>query len=211
MSRLETDSWNPAPDTWQRIGDVLKVDVSGIISQARKKFCGANRHQACAVGRRFCPLPSSAPACRAGSGKRISPQLSEENSSVRANAPQPFHACRRSTFRTFTFRRQPYLLSLCEAVVPPAGDYTFITRVRFFLALPPQAAAVLHWLLKMAPEEGLEPSTTRLTVACSTIELLWNANGGVIYKSPPAASNRFIANLDSAGSKTCCARPGRCV
>jgi hypothetical protein len=26
----------------------------------------------------------------------------------------------------------------------------------------------------MAPEEGLEPSTTRLTAACSTIELLWN-------------------------------------
>ena len=36
---------------------------------------------------------------------------------------------------------------------------------------------------KMAPEEGLEPSTPRLTAACSTIELLWNAkdeksNGG---------------------------------
>ena len=27
----------------------------------------------------------------------------------------------------------------------------------------------------MAPEEGLEPSTLRLTVACSTIELLWNS------------------------------------
>ena len=26
----------------------------------------------------------------------------------------------------------------------------------------------------MAPEEGLEPSTPRLTAACSTIELLWN-------------------------------------
>ena len=25
----------------------------------------------------------------------------------------------------------------------------------------------------MAPEEGLEPSTPRLTAACSTIELLW--------------------------------------
>jgi hypothetical protein len=27
---------------------------------------------------------------------------------------------------------------------------------------------------ELAPEEGLEPSTTRLTAACSTIELLWN-------------------------------------
>jgi hypothetical protein len=26
----------------------------------------------------------------------------------------------------------------------------------------------------MAPEVGLEPTTTRLTAACSTIELLWN-------------------------------------
>ena len=26
----------------------------------------------------------------------------------------------------------------------------------------------------MAPEEGLEPSTHRLTADCSTIELLWN-------------------------------------
>ena len=27
---------------------------------------------------------------------------------------------------------------------------------------------------KMAPEVGLEPTTDRLTVDCSTIELLWN-------------------------------------
>ena len=27
----------------------------------------------------------------------------------------------------------------------------------------------------MAPEVGLEPTTTRLTAACSTIELLWNS------------------------------------
>ena len=30
-------------------------------------------------------------------------------------------------------------------------------------------------LEKLAPEEGLEPSTHRLTADCSTIELLWNA------------------------------------
>ena len=29
----------------------------------------------------------------------------------------------------------------------------------------------------MAPEVGLEPTTTRLTAACSTIELLWNRKG----------------------------------
>ena len=29
----------------------------------------------------------------------------------------------------------------------------------------------------LAPEEGLEPSTSRLTAACSTIELLWNQTG----------------------------------
>jgi hypothetical protein len=34
----------------------------------------------------------------------------------------------------------------------------------------------------MAPEEGLEPSTSRLTAACSTIELLWNAKGHGIYQ-----------------------------
>src|ERR1043166_1984357 len=28
--------------------------------------------------------------------------------------------------------------------------------------------------MKLAPEVGLEPTTTRLTAACSTIELLWN-------------------------------------
>lgn len=34
----------------------------------------------------------------------------------------------------------------------------------------------------LAPEVGLEPTTTRLTAACSTIELLWNANGRITYK-----------------------------
>lgn len=33
---------------------------------------------------------------------------------------------------------------------------------------------------EMAPEVGLEPTTTRLTAACSTIELLWNLNGRTI-------------------------------
>src|SRR5476649_1603782 len=38
---------------------------------------------------------------------------------------------------------------------------------------------MIGWEVKggMAPEVGLEPTTTRLTVACSTIELLWNQTG----------------------------------
>ena len=38
------------------------------------------------------------------------------------------------------------------------------------------AFVVLQRLKKLAPEVGLEPTTTRLTAACSTIELLWNPN-----------------------------------
>jgi transcriptional regulator with XRE-family HTH domain len=38
ISSLETNPWNPTLDTLLRIGDVLKVDVGKIISQARKKI-----------------------------------------------------------------------------------------------------------------------------------------------------------------------------
>ena len=38
ISSLETNPWNPTLDTLLRIGDVLKVDVGEIISQARKKM-----------------------------------------------------------------------------------------------------------------------------------------------------------------------------
>src|SRR5271156_4973041 len=34
-----------------------------------------------------------------------------------------------------------------------------------------------HMRLEMAPKVGLEPTTTRLTAACSTIELLWMPHG----------------------------------
>ena len=44
---------------------------------------------------------------------------------------------------------------------------------------------------EMAPEEGLEPSTTRLTAACSTIELLWNSEERARYKSTLEASTDF--------------------
>jgi hypothetical protein len=30
--------------------------------------------------------------------------------------------------------------------------------------------------MKLAPEAGFEPATSRLTAGCSTIELLWNSN-----------------------------------
>jgi hypothetical protein len=43
---------------------------------------------------------------------------------------------------------------------------------------------------KMAPETGLEPVTRRLTAGCSTIELLWNPEGGAIYESTSPPSNR---------------------
>jgi transcriptional regulator with XRE-family HTH domain len=38
ISSLETNPWNPTLDTLLRIGDVLKVDVGEIISQARKNI-----------------------------------------------------------------------------------------------------------------------------------------------------------------------------
>src|SRR5208283_4719102 len=46
--------------------------------------------------------------------------------------------------------------------------------------------------MKLAPEVGLEPTTTRLTAACSTIELLWNANGHIIYEPPRPSSISFL-------------------
>lgn len=38
ISSLETNPWNPTLDTLLRIGDVLKMDIGGIISQAHKKI-----------------------------------------------------------------------------------------------------------------------------------------------------------------------------
>src|SRR6267154_2930614 len=48
---------------------------------------------------------------------------------------------------------------------------------------------------EMAPEVGLEPTTSRLTAARSTIELLWNSVGRTIYKPPFTASNAFYPQL----------------
>src|SRR5271167_1490014 len=76
---------------------------------------------------------------------------------------------------------------------------------RIFSALPDETVIVHQRLMKLAPEVGLEPTTTRLTAACSTIELLWNAKGRVIYKPLRAASNRFTVKSGNADNKTCSA------
>ena len=38
ISSIETNPWNPTLDTLLRIGEVLNVDVGGIITQARKRI-----------------------------------------------------------------------------------------------------------------------------------------------------------------------------
>ena len=48
-------------------------------------------------------------------------------------------------------------------------DRRILSPVR--LPIPPLRQAHSHFVIKMAPREGLEPSTLRLTAACSTIEL----------------------------------------
>jgi hypothetical protein len=45
---------------------------------------------------------------------------------------------------------------------------------RLKTACPPLKFPRISREFKLAPEEGLEPSTSRLTAARSTIELLWN-------------------------------------
>ena len=57
--------------------------------------------------------------------------------------------------------RMGHLLAISLAVVPFSG-------------LPVPAAPLCQRGTALAPEVGLEPTTTRLTVACSTIELLRN-------------------------------------
>ena len=50
----------------------------------------------------------------------------------------------------------------------------------------------------MAPEEGLEPSTHRLTADCSTIELLWNTemsrDGRRFSEGASIVSSRFVSS-----------------
>src|SRR6185436_9375428 len=54
----------------------------------------------------------------------------------------------------------------------------------------------------MAPEVGLEPTTPRLTAACSTIELLWNSKGRAIYWPAIAASIAFTPDGAALASWT---------
>ena len=45
----------------------------------------------------------------------------------------------------------------------------------------------------LAPEEGFEPPTLRLTAACSTIELLWNADYTIHHTQSTAKRENFSA------------------
>src|SRR5579859_5345355 len=47
----------------------------------------------------------------------------------------------------------------------------------------------------MARDVQLEPTTSRLTAARSTIELLWNPNGPAIYRRGTTGSNRFSESV----------------
>ncbi len=50
----------------------------------------------------------------------------------------------------------------------------------------------------MAPKVGLEPTTTRLTAACSTIELLWNSGTGNVWIACQVVK-RFSRDFASSG------------
>ena len=61
------------------------------------------------------------------------------------------------------------------------------------------AAAAKRRRSRMAPEVGLEPTTTRLTAACSTIELLWNTDPGLDLESPLISASRPRELIPSFG------------
>lgn len=112
---------------------------------------------------------------------------------------------------------------ICPCSVPlagPGGDFSFFVLILYSTHYanihPPtrnsqQSKSACghsigmgerHWRLErrdggrgMAPEVGLEPTTTRLTAACSTIELLWIPNGRAIYKHHVVPSNAFTGRL----------------
>ena len=60
-----------------------------------------------------------------------------------------------------------------------------------FEALFLEAVVVRQRLKKLAPEVGLEPTTSRLTAARSTIELLWNPKEMNVNKPANVASIGF--------------------
>jgi hypothetical protein len=51
----------------------------------------------------------------------------------------------------------------------------------------------------MAPEVGLEPTTSRLTAGCSTIELLWNPKCSAVYYLLSVANRNSPVNPEVSG------------
>ena len=100
-----------------------------------------------------------------------------------------------------------------------AADKTADTNPKTRL---PWMAVAVAWqrLARLAPEVGLEPTTPRLTAACSTIELLWNPyrliptrpdpaieplsnpNGPPIYKSLSARSIDVLPSAIRSNHRT---------
>ena len=75
-------------------------------------------------------------------------------------------------------------------------DRRILSPVR--LPIPPLRQVHLHFVIKMAPREGLEPSTLRLTAACSTIELPRNTwLSATIYHRQHKPLYRFIYKKSS--------------
>ena len=75
-------------------------------------------------------------------------------------------------------------------------DRRILSPVR--LPIPPLRQAHSHFVIKMAPREGLEPSTLRLTAACSTIELPRNTwLSATIYHRQHRPLYRFIYKKSS--------------
>ena len=58
---------------------------------------------------------------------------------------------------------------------------------------------------RLAPEEGFEPPTRRLTAACSATELLRNVRGAHYEERPPSVKRRLVAS--AAIGRHCRSRP----
>src|ERR1039458_6133416 len=86
-----------------------------------------------------------------------------------------------------------------RAVANCVFDRRLLT-VSLTVACPFPHNSLLHTQLKMAPEVGLEPTTSRLTAARSTIELLWNPKGVKVNKPAKGASNRFVKQTGAIGA-----------
>ena len=74
---------------------------------------------------------------------------------------------------------------------PPAVQIAGLPNVKFAFGILEDVNPVHGSEIGLAPEAGLEPATHRLTADCSTIELLWNVNDRILYKSASIPSNGF--------------------